>query len=81
MRIGFYGQLADVIGREIDIAAPAGGCAILDLRERIAAAYPDAAPTLCGGTVRACVNDSIVPDSHVVGPADAIEFLPPFSGG
>ena len=72
-KIAFYGKLAELIGREIEIELPAGGCTIAALRARF--------DGLDRATVRACVNDAMVGEEHVVLSGDRIDFLPPLSGG
>lgn len=72
-KIAFYGKLADMIGREVELALPAGGCTIAALRARF--------DGLDRATVRACVNDATVSEDHVVMPGDRVDFLPPLSGG
>jgi molybdopterin converting factor small subunit len=80
MRILLYGRLADVLGREIELPAQAA-CSIAELREYLAARYPNASEAVLSKRVRACIGDAIVPESHVVGPSEAVEFFPPLSGG
>lgn len=78
--IVLHGRLADLLGREIAIRAPAQ-CSIAELRSRIAAECPAAAQAILSPRVRACVGDGIVPDSFRPGPDEVVEFLPPVSGG
>lgn len=80
MKVLFYGRLADMIGRQIEIEMTQP-CSIAALRERIAAAHPAAAEAIGSERVRACVGDAIVADSHVVSLDETVEFLPPVSGG
>jgi molybdopterin synthase sulfur carrier subunit len=79
MRIAFYGRLAEAIAPEIDVEADR--CTVADLRERLAGDYPGAAATLRSVRARACVDDAVVPDDHVLHAGDRVEFLPPVSGG
>ena len=72
-KIAFYGKLAELIGREVDIDLPAGGCTIAALRARF--------DGLDRATVRACVNDASAGEDHVVRHGDRVDFLPPLSGG
>jgi len=80
MKIRFHGRLADALGRELDIDLQAP-CTIGRLRQRIAASFPLAAGLLGDHRVRACVRDRLVADDHRVAISDAVEFLPPVSGG
>jgi molybdopterin converting factor small subunit len=78
--IVLHGRLADLLGREIAVRAPAR-CSIADLRRLIADERPAAAEAILSPRVRACVGDGIVPDSFRPGPGETVEFLPPVSGG
>ena len=80
MKISFYGRLADVLGPEMKVEL-AGSRSVAQLREHLAELRPEAGAILGSKRVRACVADSIVLDSHVVGPTDEVEFIPPVSGG
>jgi molybdopterin converting factor small subunit len=79
MKVTFYGKLADMLGRELDLAVETP-CTIAGLRERIFAAFPAALP-LRDKRVRACIGGAIVRDDHPVTPTDEVEFLAPVSGG
>lgn len=81
MHVLFYGRLADMVGRELTLDLADRECSVKDLREEIAARHPQARDQLVGSRVRACVADSIVPDSHVLDASATIEFFPPVSGG
>ena len=80
MKILFYGRLAEIMGREVDLPA-SPSCSIAQLRERIAAENPDAAEPLLNKRVRACIGDSIVTENRLVGHGEQVEFFPPVSGG
>lgn len=80
MKILFYGKLADVVGRELELPAEPG-CSIAELRELIAVEHPEVAEPVRNKRVRACIGDAIVPENHVVGPGEQVEFFPPVSGG
>ena len=80
MKISFYGRLADVLGPEMEVEL-AGSRSVAELRDHLAGLRPESAAALGSKRVRACVGDSIVLDSHVVGPSDEVEFIPPVSGG
>jgi len=81
MRIGFFGRLGERIGREVDLDLPADACTVADLRLHLARQFPAASGDLASGSLRACVDEAIVPDSHVVRPGQRVEFFPPLSGG
>ena len=80
MKVTFYGKLADLLGRELDLAVTAR-CTVAAVRSRIAQSHPDAAPTLEDRRVRACVGSTLVQDDHPLDPYDDVEFLAPVSGG
>lgn len=80
LKITFYGRLADLVGRELELMLEEP-CTIARLRHRIAASFPAAAGLLEDRRVRACIRDELVPDDYRVRPADAVEFLAPVSGG
>jgi molybdopterin converting factor small subunit len=80
LRILFYGRLADALGREMELDEVSGGT-VGDLRQRIAAENPAAAQALSSQRVRACIGGSLMLDDDRVGATDAVEFLPPLSGG
>ena len=79
MKIEFYGRLAERLGRKIEVSAP--DCPIAELRRLLAELRPEAAADLLRPGVRACVDDVLVPDHHVVRAGQSIAFLPPVSGG
>jgi molybdopterin converting factor small subunit len=80
MKVTFYGKLAGMLGRELELAIEAP-CTVAALRKRIAEAFPDAAPSLGDRRVRACVDSILVADEHPLAPTDDVEFLAPVSGG
>jgi molybdopterin converting factor small subunit len=79
MKIIFFGRLASLLGRELDLTVEEP-CTVAGLRERIVAAFPAAVP-LQDKRVRACVGGAIVPDDHPIAPTDEVGFLAPVSGG
>lgn len=80
VKILLHGPVAEAIGPEIEVDA-AYGCSIAELRERLAADYPETRETLANRRTRACVGGALVPDDYVVSVDDRVEFLPPVSGG
>jgi molybdopterin converting factor small subunit len=80
LKITFFGCFRDSIGLELKLDGPSPR-SVAQLRQRLAADHPEAAATLASKRSRVCVNDAIVGDDHEIGPADAVEFLPPVSGG
>ena len=80
MKVLFYGRLAEAIGPELEIDAPPG-CSVGQLRDRLVAEHPEAEQPLRNRRALACVGDSLVHDTYVLGADDRVEFLPPVSGG
>lgn len=80
MKIGFFGQMGERLGREVEIDA-ARAPTVAALRTLVAEAYPDAADQLLSPTLKACVDDSIVDDDAVLKGSERVEFFPPLSGG
>jgi len=80
MKVLFYGRLSDLIGRELDVNAPAG-CSVGQLRSRLAAEHPQAEQSLRSNRAKTCVGERLVDDDHALDASDIVEFLPPVSGG
>jgi molybdopterin converting factor small subunit len=80
VKVVFYGRLADVIGRQLDVTLPPG-CSVSQLRDRLAAEHPAAEQVLRSQRARTCIGDTLVHDDHVLEGAETVEFLPPVSGG
>ncbi len=81
MKILFFGNLGDRIGREIELDLPHGRHTVASLREHLAELYPQAADDLSAARLRACVEDSMVSEDHPVPVGGSVEFFPPLSGG
>lgn len=80
MRISFYGSLAEVIAREVELSVPTGAT-VAGVRQHLGDLYPAAAPILRRPGLRACLDDVVVEDDAVVLPDAELSFLPPLSGG
>jgi molybdopterin converting factor small subunit len=80
LKVQFHGRLAEAIGPELEIEAPAG-CSVGELREWLIAEHPEAGQPLRSSRARACIGEMLVHDHHVLKAGDKIEFLPPVSGG
>ena len=77
MRIRLYGRLADAIGPEIEVD-PAKA-SVGAIRRQLASDHPGAAQALSRS--RAVIGAVAVADDTAVEDSDALEFLPPVSGG
>lgn len=80
MRIRLHGKLAQMVGRETDVAVEPQ-CTVAALRDAVIAAYPSAGSALNDKRMRVCIGGEIVADDHRPGPGDEVEFLAPVSGG
>ncbi len=80
VRIGFFGQLAEAIGRDVEVATPPGA-KVGDVRRTLAELYPQVAAMLARPGVRAWIDDRMVGEDEEVPAAAELAFLPPLSGG
>ena len=81
MQVIFFGKLAERIERTLTVELPEKALLVRDLRDVLADRFPHARADLLMPSLRACIDDEIVPDSHPLQGADRVEFLPPVSGG
>ncbi len=81
MKISFYGHLAELVGREIEIAVPPAAVTVGEMRSLLARLYPHAAGELASLSLRACVDDRMVAEDFPVAGAGTVAFFPPLSGG
>jgi len=80
MRVTLYGRLADLLGRDLEVAVDTP-CTVAALRSRMIETWPHMAQPLGDRRVRACVGNKLVPDDHPLDGTDDVEFLAPVSGG
>jgi molybdopterin converting factor small subunit len=80
MKVVLYGKLAAALGGEVDVSLDSG-CTVADLRRALAEAHPGVRDDLLSRTTRACVEDAIVLENHMLRASDQIELLPVVSGG
>ena len=80
MKVTFYGKLASLLGRELELDCETP-CTVAGLRDAISHTFPDAAGPLDDRRVRACVASRLVADDYPLRAADEVEFLAPVSGG
>lgn len=81
MTITMYGKLGELIARELAWEVPREGISVALLRQALADRHPGAREDLLSPRLRACVGDAVVSDAHRVADGDAVELLPPVSGG
>ena len=79
MKLLLYGNLAEAIGREVELDV-APGATVATARRALATRFPDAAAMLARG-VCGCIGDVIVGDEEIVPEGAALAFFPPLSGG
>ncbi|HKR24805.1 MAG TPA: MoaD/ThiS family protein [Allosphingosinicella sp.] len=77
MKILVFGSLGERIGRELDVALPAAGCTVAELRARLAATLPE----LASMSARACIDREMAGEDALVLPHHEVAFVPPLSGG
>jgi sulfur-carrier protein len=80
VNVRFYGRLAEAIGPQVEVDVPAPS-RVADVRRILAEEFPDGAAILASARSKACIGGSIVGDDHMLSDGDAVEFLPPVSGG
>lgn len=81
MQVHLFGRLADHGARSLEVAVPAEGCTLAELRALIGERDGSLGEALRAPGVRACVGrDFLGPDHHLDG-AEAVEFWPPVAGG
>lgn len=80
MRIILFGKLADLAGREVELDGPVAAT-VAELRAAVARQRPELAGEILQPSNRACVGDTLVPDTHPLLGVTHVEFFPPVSGG
>ena len=79
MEVMFFGRLGEAIGRSVALdESPAD---VAQLRQVLASKYPALAGELLRPSLRACVGNEMVGDDFVLAGVEAVDFLPPLSGG
>lgn len=81
MKILFFGQLADQIGREREVDVPADGCTVAELRRLLSASDARLAHLLGRPGIRAAVDREIALEDALVSPTQEVAFFSPVSGG
>jgi molybdopterin synthase sulfur carrier subunit len=80
MKILLFGSLREDIGVDVSEDLPSEGCSIATLR-RLLVAKSDSYAPLARPSVRASVDQVLVPDDYVIRPGQEVAFFPVFSGG
>ena len=81
VRVLFFGRIADVCGRAVEVTIPLGGCSLSDLKARLAEAVGGAAEALRDPCVRAAIDQVMAGGDPWVSPGQDVAFLSAFSGG
>ena len=76
VEIEYCGRLSTAFGARARVALPDGVATVAALR-----AHLDRDGQLSHKSVRAVVNDAVVPETHPVRGGDRVAFLPPVGGG
>ncbi|ABI78692.1 putative molybdopterin converting factor [Hyphomonas neptunium ATCC 15444] len=79
MQIGFHGRIAAPFSGAANVEVSMNGLAVSGLRALLASQYN--VDAILHRSVRAAVNDEIVPEDYVIRPGDTVEFMSPVSGG
>jgi molybdopterin converting factor small subunit len=80
VKVLFHGRLAEAITPELEIDS-AIGCSVAEMRDRLVAEHPHVEEVLRSKRALTCVGDALVHDTYRLAAGDALEFLPPVSGG
>lgn len=78
MKVRFYGRLADIFDREVDLDLPMPAT-VSDVRRKFSTEQPDAG--LDDARVRTLVDGHVAGDEEVLDVGATVEFLAPLSGG
>ena len=81
VRVLFFGRVADTCGRSIEVAIPARGCSLADLKARIAAQVEGGQDAVDAPGLRVAVDQVMAAGDPWVSPGQDVAFLSAFSGG
>lgn len=81
VRVLFFGAIADVCGRSIEVSLPMEGCSLKSLRARIADLRDGAAEALGEPCIRVAIDQVMASGEPWVSPGQEVAFLSAFSGG
>lgn len=81
INIELCGRLAEPCGRVLNIGIPNCGLSVPEMVARLVQYFPNLLPVLERGRIRACINETVVPDQARVRPGDQVALFPPVSGG
>ena len=81
VRVLFFGRIADVCGRSIEVPLPTEGCSLKALRARIADQMDGGAEALNEPCIRVAIDQVMAVGDPWVWPGQEVAFLSAFSGG
>ncbi|UTP38456.1 MoaD/ThiS family protein [Phenylobacterium sp. LH3H17] len=81
VRVLFFGRIADVCGRSVELAIPKRGCSLTELKNRIARQVEGGEAALREPCVRVAIDQVMASDDPWVSPGQEVAFLSAFSGG
>ena len=82
VRVLFFGRIADVCGRSIEVAIPCRGCSLAGLKARIASQVDGGDAALWAPGVRVAMDQVLAAEAAPwVSPGQDVAFLSAFSGG
>lgn len=80
LRLSFYGEIADRLGRECDLALAADGVTVGEIRAELARRDP-AAEVLLTPRIKAALDSRVVGDDAPVASGQELVFFSIVSGG
>lgn len=81
VRVLFFGRIADVCGRSLRVAIPGRGCALEDLKARIAQQVDGGEDALGEPCIRVAIDQVMTGGDVWVTSGQDVAFLSAFSGG
>ena len=81
VRVLFFGRVADIFGRAVEVDLPARGCSLADLKARIAAQVEGGQDALGAPGLRVAIDRVMAAGNPWVSPGQELAFLSVFSGG
>jgi molybdopterin converting factor small subunit len=81
VRVLFFGRIADVCGRSLEISVPSQGCSLGDLKARIAGQVSGGAAACREPGIRGAIDQVMAGGDVWVTPGQDVAFRSAFSGG
>lgn len=77
----FFGKVADRFGRAREVAIPAGGCSVAQLKAQLALAVEGGAEALAEPGLRVAIDQELCAENLWIRPGQEVAFCSMFSGG